>query len=111
LKRHRVEVRRDDIVYGALARMLPVKVGDQFLLEHTGAPVLRVRFFECTVLTFALFLCGLDWCDRPELNNPQIIQAAQAFEVDSDSAMLNNTTSLEGKSMFHDDPNASWLHA
>jgi hypothetical protein len=59
---------------------------------------------------FALCLSGLDWCDRPELNDPQIIQAVQAFEVDSDGAMLNTTT-WEGKPMFHDDPNAAWLQA
>jgi hypothetical protein len=28
----------------ALARMLPAKMSDQFLLEFTGIPALRVRF-------------------------------------------------------------------
>jgi 2-keto-4-pentenoate hydratase len=34
----------DIIMSGALARMLPAKTGDQFLLEFTGVPALRVRF-------------------------------------------------------------------
>jgi 2-keto-4-pentenoate hydratase len=36
----------DIVMSGALARMLPAKAGDQFLLEYTGVPALRVRFLE-----------------------------------------------------------------
>jgi 2-keto-4-pentenoate hydratase len=36
----------DIVMSGALARMLPSKPGDQFLLEYTGVPALRVRFLE-----------------------------------------------------------------
>jgi 2-keto-4-pentenoate hydratase len=34
----------DIVMSGALARMLPAKTGDQFLLEFSGVPALRVRF-------------------------------------------------------------------
>jgi 2-keto-4-pentenoate hydratase len=34
----------DIVMSGSLARMLPAKMDDQFLLEFSGAPALRVRF-------------------------------------------------------------------